>query len=194
MDTRAYPGHCRMLLERQGSNRSNQIQNALFDDGQGNAILSSGCYLDEYAKTQTLRGRRVGPSLPISLGPTINMDFVHAIRCQCPSILQRWAERPRHLPAPDVVLKVVSLGSVVTPVSFKGSEFKFFEWRICFNTGETELINNMNVNQTKVYVILKMIIRDVLKPKKKELTSYMLKNIIFWQAESNTPAMFQDRN
>ncbi|KAH3734257.1 hypothetical protein DPMN_040696 [Dreissena polymorpha] len=122
------------------------------------------------------------------------MDYVHAIRCQCPCILQRWALRPRYWPAPDVVRKVVSLQSFVTPEGFKGSDYKFFEWRIFFNTGETELVNNLNVNQIKLYVILKMIIRDVLNPKKKEITSYVLKNIIFWQAESNTPAMFQDRN
>ncbi|KAH3734262.1 hypothetical protein DPMN_040701 [Dreissena polymorpha] len=196
MDTHVYPGHCRLSLERQAYKRLDIIQNALCDDGQGNAILSSGLFVEEFAKFSSTGVPlvRAGPSLPITLGGIAHVDYVHAIRCQCPCILQRWAERPRHWPAPDVVQKVVSLGSFVTPVGFKGSEYTFFEWRICFNTGETELVNNLSVTQTKVYVILKMIIRDVLNPKEKEITSYVLKNIIFWQAERNSHAMFQERH
>ncbi|KAH3734292.1 hypothetical protein DPMN_040731 [Dreissena polymorpha] len=34
----------------------------------------------------------------------------------------------------------------------------------------------------------------MLNPKKNEIASYMLKNIIVLKAESNIPAMFQDRN
>ncbi|XP_052239963.1 uncharacterized protein LOC127850724 [Dreissena polymorpha] len=195
MDTRVYPGYCKMLLERQGSTRFNVIKNALCDDGKGNAILSSGLFLDELAKFKLYgipRGR-AGPSLPRTLKKgNLDIDYVQAIRCQCPCILQRWAARPRNWPAPNVVRKVVSLGSFVTPVGFKGSEDKLFEWRICFNTGETELVNNLNSTQAKLYVILKLIVKDVLNPKNKEVTSYVLKNIILWQAERNLPSLFQE--
>ncbi|KAH3850406.1 hypothetical protein DPMN_092817 [Dreissena polymorpha] len=92
--------------------------------------------------------------------------MVYALRCQCPGILQRWAQRSRLWPPTDVVKKVVSLGSVVTPIAFKGSEFQYLEWRICFNMGETELVHNLNAIQIQVYVILKMIAKEVLKPKK----------------------------
>ncbi|KAH3734226.1 hypothetical protein DPMN_040665 [Dreissena polymorpha] len=120
--------------------------------------------------------------------------MVHAIPCKCPSILKQWAERSRHWPQPDVVQKVVSFGAFVTPTGFKGSENKYFEWRICFNTSETELINNLHSTQAKLYVILKMIVKHILKPNNKEITSYVLKNIILWQAESNSPTMFQEIN
>ncbi|KAH3808871.1 hypothetical protein DPMN_137230 [Dreissena polymorpha] len=99
--------------------------------------------------------------------------------CQSPSILQRWAQRSRHWPPPDVVQKVVSSESFLTPVGFKGSEYEHLEWRICFNIGETELVHNLNGTQAKVYVILKMVVKEVLKPNNKEITSYVLKNIIF---------------
>ncbi|KAH3733859.1 hypothetical protein DPMN_040296 [Dreissena polymorpha] len=58
------------------------------------------------------------------------------------------------------------------------------EWGIFFNTGEAELVQNLNGTQAKVYVVLKMIIREILKPTKKEITSYVLKNIISWKAEN----------
>ncbi|KAH3734243.1 uncharacterized protein LOC127850725 [Dreissena polymorpha] len=194
MNTRVYPGHCRMLLERQGSTRLDVIQKALYDDGKGHTMLSSGLFVDEFAKTKSLGVLRelAGPPVPRTINGRINMDYVSAIPCQCPSIMQRWAERPRNWPTPDVVRKVVSLGSFVTPVGFKESEYKFLEWRICFNTGETELVNNLSTTQAKLYVLLKMIVKDRLNPKKKEVTSYVLKNIILWQAESNSPTLFQE--
>ncbi|KAH3850361.1 hypothetical protein DPMN_092772 [Dreissena polymorpha] len=39
-----------------------------------------------------------------------------------------------------------------------------------------------------------MILKEVLKPNKKEITSFVLKSLIFWQAEWNATAMFQERN
>ncbi|XP_052274790.1 uncharacterized protein LOC127874474 [Dreissena polymorpha] len=197
MDTRAYPGHCRMLLERCDHTHLHFDNKVLCDDGNGNTLLSSGLLLDVLSKRKFNIGaplERAGPSLPRLIGQEINIDLVFAVHCQCPGILQRWAQRSRHWPPPDVVQKVVSLGSVVTPIGFRGSEFKYFEWRICFNMGETELVNNLTETQAKVYVLLKMIVKEVLKPKKKEITSFVLKSLIFWQAERNATAMFKDRN
>ena len=106
----------------------------------------------------------------------------------------RWAVRPRHWPPPVIIQKVVSLGAYLTPVGCKGSENNHSEWRICFNTGETELVKNLNDTQAKVYVILKMIIKDIMKPKNKEITSYVLKNIILWQAENTPQTEFHARS
>ncbi|KAH3850352.1 uncharacterized protein LOC127874473 [Dreissena polymorpha] len=203
MDTDVYPGHCRMLLER--TYPQSLLKSALCDDEKGNTLLSSALVLDTLCsalvldmlskmKFERVPLERAGPSLPLSVGQDLNFDIVFAIRCQCPGIMQRWTERPRHWPPPDVVQKVVSLGSLVTPVGFKGSANKNLEWRMCFNMGETELVSNLNGPQAKLYVILKMIVKEVLKPTNKEITSYVLKNIIFWQAESNSPAMFQESN
>ncbi|KAH3796125.1 hypothetical protein DPMN_149692 [Dreissena polymorpha] len=68
------------------------------------------------------------------------------------------------------------------------------EWRICFNTGEVELVNNLNDTHTKVYVLLKMILKNVLRPRKKEITSYVMKNIVLWQAENNPQNKFNARS
>ncbi|KAH3796922.1 uncharacterized protein LOC127839231 [Dreissena polymorpha] len=195
MDTRVYPGHCKLLLERKASRFDKPIYNALCDDGYGNGLLSSSLYLDELSSLVacidlTAVEQRAGPSLPATFAGTLCMDRVSALRCRCPSILQRWAARPRHWPSPVIVQTVVSLGAIVTPVGFKGSENKHMEWRINFNTGETELVNNLNETQAKVYVILKMTLKDILKPKNKEITSYTLKNIVLWQAEHNPQTQF----
>ncbi|XP_052238680.1 uncharacterized protein LOC127849985, partial [Dreissena polymorpha] len=135
-----------------------------------------------------------GPSRPVTLEGVLHVDRVAALRCHCPSILQRWAARPRHWPSPVIVRKVVSLGAFLTPVGFKDSQYKDIEWRICFNTGEAELVNNLNGTQAHVHVMLKMILKDVLRPRKKEVTSYVIKNIVLWQAERNPQNSFDTRS
>ncbi|KAH3733810.1 hypothetical protein DPMN_040245 [Dreissena polymorpha] len=194
MDTRVYPGHCKLLLERQGSIRTLLINYSLCDNGYGDVLLRSSFLLDAYLIIPQLCPQyedlvflggmvgeeRAGPSLPhTDVKGIFRMDKVLALRCLCPSILNRWASRPCHWPSPVIVQKVVTLGAYLTPVGFKGSESKHMEWRICFNTGETELVNNLHDTQVKVYVILKMIVKDILKPNNKEITSYILKKHSF---------------
>ncbi|KAH3705636.1 hypothetical protein DPMN_080713 [Dreissena polymorpha] len=197
MDTHVYPGHCRLLLERQTSRFHKIIHNALCDNGNGDVLLSSSLFLDEFSSQPLLTGQRevvphkcVGPSLPQTILGCVHTDNVPALRCLCPSVLHRWAARPRHWPSPVIVKKVVTLGAILTPVGFKGSEFKHMEWRINFNSGEAELVSNLNDTQAKVYVLLKMIIKDIIKPTNKEITSYILKNIVLWQVERNPQTRF----
>ena len=196
MDTRVYPGHCRLLQERPAAHACNdKITKALCDNGYGGVLLSSSLLLDEFSTlTYGKYHERAGPSLPDTFRGVLHVDKVIALRCYCPSILQRWADRRRNWPSPTIVQKVVSLLALVTPVGFKGSDYKHLEWRICFNTGEAELVNNLNDTQAKVYVILKMILRDIIKPNNKEITSYVLKNIILWQAENTPQTEFHSRS
>ncbi|KAH3875259.1 hypothetical protein DPMN_038522 [Dreissena polymorpha] len=114
-----------------------------------------------------VRHERAGPSTPSSYGP-MHTDIVFSIRCHCSGIISRWAERSRNWPPPDIVKKVVTMGAFVTPVGFKGSEYKHVEWRICLNTAEIELLGSLNDKQIYTNVILKMVIKDVFKPAKKE--------------------------
>ncbi|KAH3705620.1 hypothetical protein DPMN_080697 [Dreissena polymorpha] len=205
MDTHVYPGHCRLLLERLTSRCLKIIHNALCDNGNRDVLLSSSLLLDELSSLSAYAGQLltaytgqhevvqhkcVGPSLLETILGSFHTDNVLALRCLCPSVLHRWAARPRHWPSPVKVQKVVTLGAILTTVGFKGSEFKHMEWRINFNNGEAELVNNLNDTQAKVYVILKMIIKDIIKPTNKEITSYILKNIVLWQAERNPQTRF----
>ncbi|KAH3875265.1 hypothetical protein DPMN_038528 [Dreissena polymorpha] len=191
-----YHGHSRLnLRELYGDIIPSIIRDALCKDENGGVFLSSALFVDA-ANDRTsvpteMRHERAGPSLPISTGP-FHTDNVFSLRCHCPVILSRWAERTRHWPPPDIVRKVVTMGSFVTPVGFKGSEYQHVEWRICFNTGENELMSSLNNTQVYIYVLLKLVVKDVLKPVKKEITSYTVKNIVLWLAENNPQAQFNE--
>ncbi|KAH3875759.1 hypothetical protein DPMN_039035 [Dreissena polymorpha] len=190
-----YHGHCRLNLLERGSKFSPKLRDVMCLDEKGHILLSSDLIVNMRDQIQLeddeVRHERAGPSTPSSYGP-MHTDIVFAVRCQCPCILSRWAERSRHWPPPDIVQKVVTMGAFVTPVGFKGSEYKHVEWRICFNTADIELVSSLNDIQIYIYVILKMVIKDVLKPIKKEITSYAVKNIVFWLAENNPIAQFDE--
>ncbi|XP_052219936.1 uncharacterized protein LOC127837135 isoform X3 [Dreissena polymorpha] len=198
-DTGVYPGHCILLLKRQ-ARFLHAIRDALCENGYGELLLSSVLFIDEFSRltnkheNETVYHERAGPALPQTWRGIFKLDTVYSIRCQCPSILRRWAVRPRHWPQSVVVQRVVSLGAYVTPTGFKESENKHIEWRICFNSGETELMNNLNETQAKVYVLLKWILKEIIKPTNKEITSYVLKNIILWQAENTPQTEFHSRS
>ncbi|KAH3694496.1 hypothetical protein DPMN_081936 [Dreissena polymorpha] len=197
MDTRVYPGHCILLQDRPAHKRWKVIRNSLCDGGYGAILLSSSLFLDECSAStpypNIVNHERAGLSRPGTLGGVLHVNSVLALRCHCPGIFHRLTARPRHWPSAVIVLKVMSFGDYLTPVGFKGSEHEHMEWRICFNAGETELVNNLNGTHAQVYVMLKMILKDVLRHCKKEITSYVIKNIVLWQAESNPQDEFNAR-
>ena len=154
---RTSAGYCRLLLWRHDpAIFPKVIFNALCAYRRGITLLSSTLYVEQFKPNvsfpKLVNHARAGPSWPWSYGP-FTCDMVQAISCHCPSILQTWANRLRHWPPPEVVEKVVSMGAFVTPIGYKGSAFNHVEWRICFNTAETELVKNLNDTQVKIYVI-----------------------------------------
>ncbi|KAH3709622.1 hypothetical protein DPMN_069086 [Dreissena polymorpha] len=198
LSRRSYHGHCRLLLERLGTTIHRHVHDAFCDDGYGRELLSSDLFVNNWSNERLAEGmvqhERAGPSIPSTMSGHMHSDHVHALHYYCPNILSKWAARPRHWPPPEAVQRVVSLGAFLTPVGFKGSEYQHVEWRVCFNAGEIELISNLNDTQTKLYVLLKMIKNDVLHPRKKEVSSYTLKNIVLWMAENNPQASFHKKS
>ncbi|KAH3875445.1 uncharacterized protein LOC127869393 [Dreissena polymorpha] len=198
LSRRSYHGHCRLLLERRGTTIHRHVHDAFCDDGYGRELLSSDLFVNncsnEVWSEDLVQHERAGPSIPSTVRGHLHRDLVHALPYYCPNILSKWAARPRHWPPTEAVQRIVSLGAVLTPIGFKGSEYQHVEWRVCFNAGEIELISNLNDTQTKLYVLLKMIKNDVLHPRKKEVTSYTLKNIVLWMAENNPQASFHKKS
>ncbi|KAH3737165.1 uncharacterized protein LOC127849586 [Dreissena polymorpha] len=194
----SYHGHCILLLERYGTKIPIHMDDALCDDGYGRTLLSSDLYVNELLKRKPYEGEvqheRAGPSTPATIAGKWHRDLVLALHFYCPSILTRWATRPRNWPEPNIVQEVLSLGAFVTPVGYKGSAYEHVEWRMCFNSGENVLANNLNDTQVKLYILLKMVKKDVLKPSKKEVTSFTVKNIVLWIAENNPQSLFHDRS
>ncbi|XP_052267972.1 uncharacterized protein LOC127869435 isoform X2 [Dreissena polymorpha] len=194
----AHAGHCKLHVWNLGTIVPSAIMNALCDDGNGGHLLDSDLFISKFPtgerQPEEVCHERAGPSLPHSFLGSLHSDRVFTLKYNCPSILQRWAERPRLWPPLEVVSKVVSFGAFVAPVGFKESSHRHLEWRICFNTGETELMNNLSDTQLNIYVLLKMVVKCVLKPSRKEVTSYVLKNIVLWQAELNSPTLFHEKS
>ncbi|KAH3740091.1 hypothetical protein DPMN_046786 [Dreissena polymorpha] len=187
-------GYCRLLVERICPSLPWVIIHSATNDEHGSILMNSTYFVEYYREhyrwsDSTVKHARAGPSVPYSDGP-VRHDLVGAFHCNCLIILQKWASRARHWPPPEIVEKVIAMGAFVTPIGFKWSEYNDIEWRICFNTAETELVNNLNDTQVKIYVIMKMIVNDVLKPQAKEVTSYILKNIVLWLAENNPQTLF----
>ena len=64
------------------------------------------------------------------------------------------------------------------------------EWRLCFNIGAQTLVDCLNDIQIKLYVLLKLVLAEMIEPLVDELTSFMMKNVVFWLAERNPQSLF----
>lgn len=188
-----YPGYCLLDLKHLGETFPLVTENVFSTDTNGNTILGSEAFIDNAPGVSLQEDRilypRSGPSYPVSDGP-LRYDLVYALRLVCPSILNIWAKRPRFWPPKIIVKKVVRMGGFVVPVGFKGSAKQNLEWRICFTTGETEIVRNLNETLIQVFVLLKMIVKEILIPQNKEITSYVVKNLVMWIAEESPTKMF----
>ena len=132
-----------------------------------------------------------GPSAPYG-NKTIKYDFVFAFKCICFDLIKRWAERPRHFEWPDqnLVQQVTALEGHAVPVANKRSAYPKTEWRICYTKAEILLMHSLTDFQTKLYILLKHIAKAFLKSLCSEMTSYIMKNVVFWLIETNPQEQF----
>ncbi|XP_052220657.1 uncharacterized protein LOC127837530 isoform X2 [Dreissena polymorpha] len=132
-------------------------------------------------------------------GPSINVgtkfhscDSVVAIRGICPNVLKSWAERDRvnDWPSRDVKEEILQTEVQLVPTGINGSLYEHCEWRLCFIPAEQILTSNLNETLIKAYVVLKMIAKHILKSVCVGVSSFMLKNIIYWVAEMFPQGIF----
>ncbi|XP_045195101.2 uncharacterized protein LOC123550782 [Mercenaria mercenaria] len=136
-----------------------------------------------------------GPSAPIKLNITnyfglsdsfwshINFksDIVTAFPCKVDHILHEWKDRKRRdWPDSKTISEIMTLPTYVVPV---GEKDKLYEWRISFVMAELLLVHSFNDTQTKVYVLMKIVTKRILKPLCEDITSYVVKNVMFWLCE-----------
>lgn len=137
---------------------------------------------------------RSGPSVPSTRG-LYHRDDVFAFRCPCQRhLLADWASRQRRFnwPEPDLIEAVMEIDANVVPVGCPESEHKDLEWRICF--GERVLSDSFNETQSMLYVILKYINSSVFSSVCSDISSYVMKNIVFWMIEDNPSDLFSVDN
>lgn len=122
----------------------------------------------------------------------INYDFVVGLVCICPDLVEKWVKRERKhgWPEPDLIKQISLLEGHAVAVSNKDSRYPLTEWRICFTKAEIMLVHSFTESQTKLYVLLKLMAKSVLKPLCPAMTSYIMKNIVFWEIETNPSQHF----
>jgi len=179
-----------------------QKNDDMFAEGKG-LISTHTCYMD-----------RKGPSIPKQvkhdefqeafLKPILQtlhqdmlvntIDYVRGFPCFVPCILQAWKTRKRHCnwPSRQTIETVASLPAFVVPVGEKKTKNKDIQWRICFTLGELCLVKSLNNTHMKVYGALKFISKHILNSNSAgcQITSFMVKNIVFWLAEKRQKELF----
>lgn len=200
------PGHT--LLTKAWQENSVKLDscicNSVIQSDFGHPVLSSTLYrhaVHEFLQRQTdfTRGTfiesRNGPATRVTNG-VLRQDNVFAMELYCPSLLQTWSLRIRKYdwPPPEVIETIKNMPAYAVPVGCPGSIYQNHEWRICFNIGEMKLVESLTDLQIKLYVLLKMILKEVIRPKQKELSSFMMKNIVFWMSELNHKVLFTDES
>jgi len=123
------------------------------------------------------------------------VDYVRGFPCYVPSILQAWKTRKRlcNWPSIKTIETISSLPAFVVPVAEKRTKKKDLQWRICFTLGELCLVQSFNNTQMKVYGALKFVSKHILNPNSADcqITSFMVKNVVFWQAEEKPQEIFK---
>lgn len=192
------PGYCMLELVKLGNIYDPDMRNSLVAY-EGKLILPSDTIFHATRPKSSgpeITQRRSGPAQTTLFRGKDFTDMVITLPSYCCRILQNWFSRPReHDWPPECLRKAIQQmkGNLVA-AGKKGSAIENLEWRFCFNKIELLLVESFNPTQVKLYKMLKMINADILKVNGHHITSYMIKNIIFWLAEKHPQSMFRPEN
>ncbi|XP_045172456.2 uncharacterized protein LOC123534322 [Mercenaria mercenaria] len=116
----------------------------------------------------------------------ISLDCVLTFKCEYPSVVDDWCKRERKhsWPDKDLIEKVKKLDVLVVPAGCKGSADEELQWRISLTLAEQALVHSFNDIQIKLFAALRIIGKQELKPICENITSYVLKNLLFWTFEN----------
>lgn len=131
--------------------------------------------------------------IPIfNISQLVDSDLVPALPVYVPCVFNLWRKRRRHYdwPLKELIEDVASTEAICVPVSLRESEESNLEWRLCFPQADSKLILGMNNPQIKLYILLKVILKDIVRKKDVGLTSYMIKNTLCWTCEGMPSAYF----
>ncbi|XP_053395678.1 uncharacterized protein LOC128555900 [Mercenaria mercenaria] len=133
-----------------------------------------------------------GPATTFEIMVSCEQDIVPSVYCFGEKHLRKWKDRTRRntWPSINLVQEISEMEGYTVPVGDKLSDSHFLEWRICYTTAEKKLISTLNDVQVKLYVLLKLIAKKILKPVCKDITSYIVTNVVFWVVETNQESSF----
>ncbi|XP_053389517.1 uncharacterized protein LOC128552495 [Mercenaria mercenaria] len=132
--------------------------------------------------------------LPFSNNCFLSFDHVQAFPCAYVSVLDDWFKRQRQnaWPSSDVLKAVKETDIFVVSVGQSGSKEEKLQWRISLTLAERSLVRSFNDTQIKVYAAMKMLVKHELKPICANITSYIVKNVIFWVFEKRSGTFQRD--
>lgn len=204
MDTQ-YPGYVFLWLNDDAMVKE---QLPLTQKRNGKHYLSSKLFMDEQFKDafkavesqpDIKRYAIHGPALSVYLECDDykgNMDITCGYIFHCPTLINQFIERTssREWPPDFAKRKIAALPAFLVPTGQKGSKLRRLQWRICFNFAETVLVHCMNDIQYKVFVLMKAFTKKNLAPVCKEITSFLVKNVLFWMCDQLPPEAFLRSN
>ncbi|XP_053381486.1 uncharacterized protein LOC128549145 [Mercenaria mercenaria] len=198
--TECYPGYCKLTLS---SDQYCQFEKLSGDNYIDNGIKRSIEHSETRYISSKMFNRYVIPqdlipgdsfkdsSFQIN-GPAktnVNVDYVHAFEMETwPVEFKQWRSRRRtsNWPSEKILSTLEEETSCyVVPTGNKTSSAFDLEWRLSFVEIERELMWSMNDTQFKCYVLLKIVKKYYFGDNTilKEISSYHIKNIVFWMCE-----------
>ena len=109
--------------------------------------------------------------------------------------LKTWAkmQRPHGWSSSSVIDQVLEMPVHIVPKGCKGSENRALEFRISYVLGEIMLMKSLNDTQSKLCILLKLLVKSTVDTSFPDIiTSYCLKNVVFWICERNPKTMFDN--
>ncbi|XP_052799823.1 uncharacterized protein LOC128231267 [Mya arenaria] len=203
---KCHPGHFELKFHQQSNDDTKNIPNlhkAMVKQEKDSTYISSELFRKLISEStnkvmhQDFSAENLaGPAIPHSKG-LVRLERVFAFRCPHPqAILTNWIKRvrPYNWPPAWLIEEVAKQEAQLVPVGCKGSKNNAMEWRICFIPGELLLTKSLNETQYKLYIVLKQVNKSQLKPICQEMSSYIMKNIVYWIVETNPRDIFYPEN
>jgi hypothetical protein len=164
------------------------LKDSMFESESKDIYVSSSLFasnMKNFAMERFQDCNLSGPAVFSSCQQLTSQDTVLALQCDASKILQKWKSRRRlnSWPPAEVREVAASMLAEVVPVGSKGSCDQWREWRFCFIESELKLTCSLNETQIKLYIVLKMVAKDILKNISNEISSYIMKNVTFWLSE-----------
>lgn len=134
-----------------------------------------------------------GPAITVTIAKYFySQDYVRTFPYVCFKTIQQWFKRPRQFdwPPSELRTRILHMKGNIVATGRKGCQNEEIEWRLCFNEIEVLLVNSWNDTQMKLFKVLKMIKKDIIVQAGFNISSYIMKNIVFWLSESYPQSEF----
>ena len=195
-----HPGHFMLKIDQLGTTKTREIKRALVKSRKGYSLLSSEMYFKALGKFDQRKSRSrkfIVYDTEKGLSSDLKPRTFWAFRCTCArDLLKEWRDRPRPhgWPPRDVIEEVMEQEAQVVPVECSDRGRHKLEWRACFVKGEFKLSESLNEVQYKVFIILKSINKTRIQPLLPNMSTYLVKNVVFWMVEREPQTNFRKEN